>query len=310
MIDVTWVSWSVCILFDSGGLPHGHRRDPGQRRWQHTHGDGWRQRQAGRHHLLHRYQPAEGTQRKHGSHVSAEERNEWVLSSREHWASCWLSKSSGFWGYFETRVPDVNHVRMMPWERRLPQRADLEHYCLVLKLSSNKAPLFSIFSAIWASARGAKGENFVHILIRIWKGCTMLTIFFKKWMENILDILFKFTIKQEEQNISPSYTRMAASHFRFSEKWTSNLTPTDPSMFSCFKLRTGTVSRPYWIIPTRCTSNLNPACTQSSCQRHRWVRNASKIFAIFKLEKLQSLYPVMILTGAYFIAGVICYVIF
>lgn len=47
-------------------------------------------------------------------------------------------------------------------------------------------------------------------------------------------------------------------------------------MFSCFQLRTGTVSRPYWIIRTRCTSNLNPVCIQSSCQRHRWVSHRSK----------------------------------
>lgn len=55
----------------------------------------------------------------------------------------------------------------MQWDRRLPQRADLGHYCLVLKLSSNKAPLFSIFSAIWAGAGGAEGENVVHVTIRI-----------------------------------------------------------------------------------------------------------------------------------------------
>lgn len=48
-------------------------------------------------------------------------------------------------------------------------------------------------------------------------------------------------------------------------------------MFSCcFQLRTGTVSRPYWIIRTRCTSSLNPVCIQSSCQRHRWVGHGSK----------------------------------
>lgn len=164
MIDITCAFWSVCIWFDSGGLPHGYRRDSGQRGWQHTYGDRWRQRQAERHHLLHRYQPAEGTQRKHGSDVSTEEWNEWVLSSCEHWASWWFS---GFWGYFETRVTDVNCVRTMPWDRRLPQRADLEHYCLVLKLSSIKAPLFSIFSAIWAGAGGAEGGNVVHVIISI-----------------------------------------------------------------------------------------------------------------------------------------------
>lgn len=135
----------------------------------------------------------------------------------------------------------------------------------------------------------------------------LLAIFFNICSENILDILFTYTIRQEEQNISPNYTGMAAYYSRFYKKWISNLRPIEPSMFSCLQLRTGTVSRPYWIIPTRCTSSLNPVCIQSSCQRHRWVSNGSKTFIIFKLEKLQSLYPVMIPIRAYFVAGVIFY---
>lgn len=70
---------------------------------------------------------------------------------------------------------------------------------------------------------------------------------------------------------------MAERYSMFSQKRISKLTQTEPCMFSCcFQLRTGTVSRPYWIIPTRCTSSLNPACIQSSCQRHRWVGDGSK----------------------------------
>lgn len=73
----------------------------------------------------------------------------------------------------------------MPWDCRLPWRADLEHYWLVLKLSSIKAPLFYIFSAIWASAGGAEGENVVHVIIRIQ---TLFTMSFNKWSGNILNI--------------------------------------------------------------------------------------------------------------------------
>lgn len=137
--------WSVCIWFDSGGLPHGHRSDPGQRGWQHTHGDGWRQGQAERHHLLHRHQPAEGTQRKHGSDVSAEERNEWVLSSPEHWASWWLSKFSGVWGYFEKRVINVNGIRMMPRDCRLLRGLTWNIIALCLNYHLLEL-LFSLFS--------------------------------------------------------------------------------------------------------------------------------------------------------------------
>lgn len=75
---------------------------------------------------------------------------------------------------------------------------------------------------------------------------------------------------------SPNSTRMA-DYSLFAQKWISNLRQTASSVFSCcFQLRTGTVFRPYWIIPTRCTSSLNPVCIQSSCQRHRWVSCASK----------------------------------
>lgn len=38
------------------------------------------------------------------------------------------------------------------------------------------------------------------------------------------------------------------------------------------QLRTGTVSRLFWITPTRCTSSLNQVCIQCSCQKHQWVR--------------------------------------
>lgn len=58
---------------------------------------------------------------------------------------------------------------MMPRDRRLPQRADLEHYCLVLKLSSIKAPLCSIFSAIWAGVGGIEDKIAVHVIVR--EGC-------------------------------------------------------------------------------------------------------------------------------------------
>lgn len=157
----------------------------------------------------------------------------------------------------------------MPWDRRLPQRVDLEHYCLVLKLSSIKAPLFSNFSAIWAGAGGAEGENVFHVIIRMKKGFTLLTIFLLYTVNIFFTFYLHSQYRQEDQNISPNYTRMAAYYSMFSKKSIRNLTTIEPSMFSCLQLRTGTVSRPYWTIPTRCTSSLNPACIQSSCQRHR-----------------------------------------
>lgn len=46
----------------------------------------------------------------------------------------------------------------------------------------------------------------------------LLAIFFNICSENILDILFTFTIRQEEQNISPNYTGMTAYYSRFYKK--------------------------------------------------------------------------------------------
>lgn len=43
---------------------------------------------------------------------------------------------------------NLNCSRTAPWDHRLPQRADLEHWCLVLKLLSKKAHQCSIFSTI------------------------------------------------------------------------------------------------------------------------------------------------------------------
>lgn len=86
---------------------------------------------------------------------------------RKPWLSRWLPESSGFWGYFETRVNDVNRAGTKPRDRRLPRRTDLEHCCLALKLSSIKAPLCSIFSAIWAGDGGAGDENAVHVIVTI-----------------------------------------------------------------------------------------------------------------------------------------------
>uniref|UniRef100_A0A0A6YW15 Actin-like 6A n=1 Tax=Mus musculus TaxID=10090 RepID=A0A0A6YW15_MOUSE len=37
----------------------------------------------------------------------------------------------------------------------------------------------------------------------------------------------------------------------------------------CPKLKTGIVSRPFWIIHTRCMSNPKPACILFSCRKHR-----------------------------------------
>ncbi len=46
---------------------------------------------------------------------------------------------------------NLNCSRTAPWDHWLPQRADLEHWCLVLKLLSKKAHHRSIFSTIWPS---------------------------------------------------------------------------------------------------------------------------------------------------------------
>lgn len=57
-----------------------------------------------------------------------------------------------FWmqDYFGTSVTQLLIVKGHPW-RRLPQRVDLEHQCLTLKLLSIKVLPCSIFSTIWAN---------------------------------------------------------------------------------------------------------------------------------------------------------------
>lgn len=92
------------------------------------------------------------------------------------WPIWWLLEFRGLRGYFQTRVTDVNRSRTTPRDHRLPQRDDLEHYCLVLKLSSVKAPLCSIFSAIWASDGGAEDKNAVHVIMTMWEGCRLLSV--------------------------------------------------------------------------------------------------------------------------------------
>lgn len=47
---------------------------------------------------------------------------------------------------------NLNCSRTAPWDHRLPLRADLEHWCLMLNLLSKKAHHHSIFSAIWPSS--------------------------------------------------------------------------------------------------------------------------------------------------------------
>ena len=49
---------------------------------------------------------------------------------------------------------DLNCSRTAPWDRRLPQRADLEHRCLMLKLLSKKAHQCSIFCTTCPSRDG------------------------------------------------------------------------------------------------------------------------------------------------------------